>query len=188
MVAVTLLVSGSWHIMQSHARDSVRYAPRSALGQGDPDCARPAVLAAACARHARRALPAAPILCADTTVAIGRQILGKPADAAQARQMLQRLSGRSHRVLTAIALHDGQRSHHALQVSQVRFAPLDEALIERYIASGEPFGKAGAYAVQSALAGWISRIDGSYSGVMGLPLHETAQMLGQASVQMALAW
>ena len=145
-------------------------------------------LAAACARHARRALPVAPILCADTTVAVGRQILGKPADAAQARQMLQRLSGRSHRVLTAIALHDGQRSHHALQVSQVRFAPLDQALIERYVASGEPFGKAGAYAVQSALAGWISRIDGSYSGVMGLPLHETAQLLRQASVQMSLAW
>ncbi len=144
-------------------------------------------LAAAWARLARRALPPAPILCADTTVAVGRQILGKPEDAQQARRMLQMLSGRSHRVLTAIALHDGQHSRLALQVSRVRFAPLAPALIERYVASGEPFGKAGGYAVQSALAGWISHLAGSYSGVMGLPLHETAQLLRLAGVRTALA-
>ncbi len=144
-------------------------------------------LDAACARLVRRGLPPAPILCADTTVAIGRKILGKPANADEARYMLHCLSGRSHRVLTAVALHDGQRSHHTVQISQVRFATLDEPLMERYIASGEPFGKAGAYAVQSALAGWIRNIAGSYSGVMGLPLYETARLLRQAGVQMTLA-
>ena len=144
-------------------------------------------LAAARARLARRGLTDAPILCADTTVAAGRLILGKPDDAADARRILRRLSGRSHRVLTAVAVADGQRSLQALQVSQVRFAALPDAVIERYIASGEPFGKAGAYAIQGALAGWISHIAGSHSGIVGLPLFETAQLLRQAGVRMTLA-
>ena len=144
-------------------------------------------LAAARARLARRGLADAPILCADTTVAAGRHILGKPEDAQDARRILRRLSGRSHRVLTAVAVADGQRSLQALQASQVRFAALPDAVIERYIASGEPFGKAGAYAIQGALAGWISHIAGSHSGIVGLPLFETAQLLGQAGVRMTLA-
>lgn len=136
-------------------------------------------LQAARARLKARGLPPAPILCSDTTVAIGRRILGKPDDAAEARAMLQALSGRSHRVLTAVAVGTARRTLAALSVSTVRFAPLDAALIDAYIASGQPFGKAGGYAIQSQLAGWIPEVRGSYSGIMGLPLHETAQLLRQ---------
>lgn len=143
-------------------------------------------LLAAVKRLRQRGLPAAPVLCADTTVALGRRILGKPADAEQARQTLQALSGRSHRVLTAVAVHHG-RVRSALSVSRVRLAPLSPALVQAYIASGEPFGKAGAYAIQGALAGWVAHIEGSHSGIMGLPLHETAQLLQTARVPMALS-
>ncbi|WP_374676008.1 nucleoside triphosphate pyrophosphatase [Ideonella sp.] len=139
-----------------------------------------AKLAAARARLTARAWPAAPILCADTTVALGRRILGKPADSTEAADTLRRLSGRSHRVMTAVAVWDGRRSHVAVSASTVRFAPLPEDVITAYVASGEPFGKAGAYAIQSALAGWIERIAGSYSGIMGLPLYETTQLLRRA--------
>lgn len=141
-----------------------------------------AKLAAAVARHARRALPPGPILCSDTTVALGRRILGKPADAPEAAATLAMLSGRTHRVLTAVALQSGRRRWRALQVSHVRFAPLPAAVIDAYVASGEPFGKAGSYAIQGALAGWIAHIDGSHSGIMGLPLFETAQLLRRAGV------
>ena len=140
-------------------------------------------LQAARARLKARGLPPAPILCSDTTVAIGRRILGKPADADAARAMLQALSGRSHRVLTAVALGTARRTLAALSVSTVRFAPLDDALIDAYIASGQPFGKAGGYAIQSQLAGWIPQVRGSYSAIMGLPLFETAQLLRQARVR-----
>jgi septum formation protein len=146
-----------------------------------------AKLDAACARLRRRGLPEAPILAADTTVAIGRAILGKPADATGARAMLARLSGRTHRVLSGVALVVGTRTRAALNVSHVRFAHLSQATIDAYVASGEPFGKAGAYAIQSALAGWVERIDGSHSGIMGLPLFETAQLLRRAGVAMALS-
>ena len=139
-------------------------------------------LRAARARLRLRGLPAAPILCSDTTVAIGRRILGKPADADEARAMLQALSGRSHRVLTAVALGTPRRTLAALSVSVVRFATLDAPLIDAYIASGQPFGKAGGYAIQSQLAGWIPQVRGSYSAIMGLPLFETAQLLRQAQV------
>jgi len=139
-----------------------------------------AKLGAARARLGRR--QPAPILCADTTVALGRRILGKPADAEDARATLAALSGRTHRVLSAVALWTGTRRLEALSVSHVRFAPLPLAVIEAYIASGEPFGKAGAYAIQSALAGFIDHIDGSYSGIMGLPLAETAALLRRARI------
>ena len=122
------------------------------------------------------------MLCADTTVALGSSILGKPADAAEASDMLRRLSGRTHRVLTAVAVHDGRRTRAALQVSHVRFAAMPAAAIEAYVASGEPFGKAGAYAIQGAIAAWIEHIDGSHSGIMGLPLYETAALLRAAGV------
>jgi septum formation protein len=142
-----------------------------------------AKLDAAVARHRRRALPAGAILCADTTVALGRRILGKPADAADAAATLALLSGRTHRVLTAVALQAGRRRWQALQVSHVRFAELPPAVIRAYVAGGEPFGKAGSYAIQGGLAGWIAHIDGSHSGIMGLPLHETAQLLRRAGVE-----
>jgi septum formation protein len=140
-------------------------------------------LAAARARLGRRALPPAPILAADTTVAIGRRILGKPADADDAAAMLSLLAGRTHRVLTAVAVWTGTRRLSASNVSRVRFAKLSRADIARYVASGEPFGKAGAYAIQSAAAAWIEHIDGSHSGIMGLPLFETARLLGRAGVR-----
>jgi septum formation protein len=141
-----------------------------------------AKLDAARQRLKARGLPAAPILCADTTVALGARILGKPVDAHEARTMLAALSGRVHRVLSAVALWTGTRRLEALSISHVRFARLPPSVIEAYIASGEPFGKAGAYAIQSALAGWIDHIDGSYSGIMGLPLAETAALLRRAKV------
>jgi septum formation protein len=145
-----------------------------------------AKLQAAVARLKARGLPPAPVLCADTTVALGRRILGKPADAADAAATLAALSGRTHRVLTAVAVHDGRRTHAALNVSRVRFDALPAAVIEAYVAGGEPFGKAGSYAIQGALAGWIAHIDGSHSGIMGLPLFETAQLLRRARVPLAL--
>jgi septum formation protein len=145
-----------------------------------------AKLDAARKRLKARQRPAAPILCADTTVALGARILGKPADADEARAMLTALSGRTHRVLSAVALWTGTRRLESLSISRVRFAALPATVIDAYIASGEPFGKAGAYAIQSALAGWIDHIDGSYSGIMGLPLAETAARLRQAKVAHAL--
>lgn len=139
-------------------------------------------LAAAVARHRARQLPEAPILCADTTVALGSAILGKPQDAGDAVRMLQQLSGRDHRVLTAVAVQHGRRRLQALSVSHVRFAPLDPDAIARYVDSGEPLGKAGAYAVQGRAAAFISGMRGSYSGIMGLPVFETAQLLRDAGL------
>ncbi|WP_119154857.1 Maf family protein [Caldimonas tepidiphila] len=142
-----------------------------------------AKLDAARRRLRERGLPVAPILCSDTTVALGRRILGKPADAAEARGMLAALAGREHRVLTAVAVGDAGREELALSVSRVRFAPLDAAEIDAYVASGEPMGKAGAYAIQSQAAAWVSHIAGSYSGIMGLPLYETARLLRDFEVR-----
>ncbi|GMV47906.1 MAG: Maf-like protein [Pseudomonadota bacterium] len=144
-----------------------------------------AKLLAARARHRARGLPDAPILCADTTVALGRRILGKPADAEDAARMLRALAGRTHRVLSAVAVSCGAQSPLLVSVSHVRFAPLSERVIGAYVASGEPFGKAGAYAVQGRIAQWIERIEGSYSGIVGLPLHETRELLARAAVAYA---
>ena len=134
-------------------------------------------LQAALRRRRQRGLVSAPVVCADTTVALGRQILGKPADAAQARSMLRVLAGRTHRVLTAVAIGTPKRQLQILSSSRVTFSPLTDAQVNNYVASGEPFGKAGAYAVQGAAAGFITHISGSYSGIMGLPLFETTQVL-----------
>ncbi|MDT8991552.1 Maf family protein [Curvibacter sp. APW13] len=134
-------------------------------------------LEAACARLARAGGQNAPILCADTTVALDDVILGKPADAEDACAMLERLSGRTHRVYTAIAVAWGGRTVAALSESQVTFAMMTEAEISDYVASGEPMGKAGSYGVQGLAAAYITKISGSYSGIMGLPLFETAQAL-----------
>jgi septum formation protein len=135
-------------------------------------------LDAAVARHRRLGLPPAPVLCADTTVAFGRAILGKPADDAQ--RMLAMLSGRTHRVLTAVALQHGKRRQAALSVSRVRFAAVEKRRIAAYVASGEAEGKAGAYAIQGRAAAFVEHISGSHSGIMGLPMFETAKLLRQA--------
>ena len=141
-----------------------------------------AKLAAARARLKLRGLPAAPILVSDTTVALGMRILGKPSDADHARSMLRASSGRTHRVLTAVAVAAATRTLFALNISRVRFGVLSATEIDAYVASGEPFGKAGAYAIQGRAAAWIDHIEGSYTGIMGLPLHETARLLRQANV------
>ena len=146
-----------------------------------------AKLDAARARWQARGLPAAPILCADTTVALGTRILGKPADAAEAQRTLAMLSGRTHRVITAVAVAHGAFEAMAVNVSKVHVAPVPMEELAAYVASGEPFGKAGAYAIQSAAAAWISRIEGSYSAIMGLPLYETAELLRQAGLQFRAA-
>jgi len=134
-------------------------------------------LQAALQRLHKRGLPPAPVLCSDTTVALGRTVYGKPDDAQDAARMLQALSGQTHRVMTAIALGFGSKLLHACSESRVTFAPMSAQDIEAYVASGEPMGKAGAYAVQGRAAAFISKISGSYSGIMGLPLYETAQIL-----------
>ncbi len=134
-------------------------------------------LQAAVARLEHQGLVLAPVLCADTTVALGRTIFGKPENAPDAARMLHRLSGQTHRVLTAVALHHEGQSTAVLRVSRVRFAPMSPQQIEAYVASGEPLGKAGAYGVQGAAAAFIEHIAGSYSGIMGLPLFDTAQLL-----------
>jgi septum formation protein len=136
-----------------------------------------AKLDAAQSRLQRRGLPAAPVLCSDTTVALGRRVYGKPLDAADAAATLRELSGRTHRVITAVAVGLGEVQRLTVSESRVSFAEIDEAALERYVTGGEPFGKAGAYAIQGAASVWVSRIAGSYSGIMGLPLYETAQLL-----------
>jgi septum formation protein len=135
---------------------------------------------AAIARLKRRQLPSAPVLCCDTTVALGRTIYGKPDDDAEAARMLRELAGATHRVLSAVAIQRGRRRFEALSVSRVSFDAMTAAQIRAYVATGEPMGKAGAYAVQGRVAMHISRINGSYSGIMGLPLRETALLLKAA--------
>ena len=146
-----------------------------------------AKLVAARQRLIARQLPLSPVLAADTVVALGRRVLGKPADADAAADTLRALSGRCHRVLTAVAIStEGDEPLLAVCESRVWFAALTEPTIARYIASGEPFGKAGAYAVQGRIAACIQRLHGSYTGIMGLPLYETRQLLAQAGVQLDL--
>lgn len=140
-------------------------------------------LAAAQARLQRLGWPLAPILCSDTTVALGAEILGKPESQAHARRMLAQLSGVAHRVLTAVAVQHGEQRWQALSASTVRFADISPVQIRDYVATGEPMGKAGAYAVQGRAAMYISHISGSYSGIMGLPLRETALLLQQVGVK-----
>lgn len=126
---------------------------------------------------AARRIVARPVLAADTTVVCDNEILGKPANADDAARMLGRLAGRAHRVLTAVAVAAEDRLETRVSESCVWFRVLDMAEIRRYVATGEPYDKAGAYAVQGQAAAFISRIDGSYSGIMGLPLAETAELL-----------
>ena len=125
----------------------------------------------------RRGLQRKPILAADTTVALAGQILGKPTDREDAERILRILSGTQHRVLTAVAITFEGRFEMAVSESLVTFAPLDEARISAYVLSGEPFDKAGAYAIQGRAGAFVERIEGTYTGVVGLPLHETANLL-----------
>jgi len=134
-------------------------------------------LDAAIERMKRRGLPVVPVLCSDTTVAMGRAIYGKPEDGRDAARMLRELSGKTHRVLTAVAIQHKGRRLEALSDSRVAFAAMTPAQIKAYVASGEPMGKAGAYAIQGRAAAYVAHISGSYSGIMGLPMHETAQLL-----------
>jgi len=123
------------------------------------------------------AFPSAVVLAADTTVVCDGLVLGKPADEADAVAMLSRLSGRRHRVLTAVSLVDSTRQLQALSASEVSFRAISDAEARQYWRTGEPQGKAGAYAIQGMGAVFVSNLQGSYSGVMGLPLYETATLL-----------
>jgi len=129
-----------------------------------------------------RRLPQRPVLAADTTVVIDGRILGKPADPAEAMAMLKLLSGRTHQVLTSIALHHDEDTWQTTQVSNVTFAALSDDMMRAYCATPEPYDKAGGYGVQGLAAVFIASIAGSYTGIMGLPLHETAQLLQQAGI------
>jgi septum formation protein len=130
-------------------------------------------------RMEQRKLPARPVLGADTEVVLDNAIFGKPADVDAARQMLAKLSGRRHDVITAVAVKWEDTVEVALSISHVTLKRLTAGEIERYVASEEPFDKAGGYAIQGKAAAFITRLEGSYSGVMGLPLAETAALLAR---------
>ncbi len=130
----------------------------------------------------RRGLRRMPVLAADTTVALANEMLAKPVDAADAGRMLRLLAGTRHRVLTAVAVAFEERLEMRVNESFVTIAPLDEVRIEAYVASGEPFDKAGGYGIQGRAGAFVSRVEGSYSGVMGLPLFETAELLREFGV------
>jgi septum formation protein len=132
----------------------------------------------------RRHLKPRPVLTADTTVAIDGAILGKPAGKDEAEAMLRQLSGRTHQVLTTVAVRTHDFSDSFTQVSQVRFAALKESDIQAYCATSEPYDKAGGYGIQGLAAMFIEHIDGSHSGVMGLPLFETADLLRRAGLRL----
>ena len=123
-----------------------------------------------------------PILAADTTVALNSTIFGKPENDADAVQMLKKLSGTQHQVHTAVAVVLGQQIELALNTTLVEMMPLSDAMIATYIASNEHSDKAGSYAIQGLAGSWIKRIDGSYTGVMGLPVHETAMLLNKVGL------
>ena len=124
------------------------------------------------------------VLSADTTVSIDGEILGKPDNVQHAEEILRKLSGRTHRVLTAVAMADGSRLEHRLSVSTVTMRVLSDEDIRRYVASGEPSDKAGAYGIQGRAGLFISHITGSYTGIMGLPLFETAELLREFGIEL----
>jgi septum formation protein len=124
-----------------------------------------------------RNLPRAPVLAADTTVALGGRIFGKPASRQEAEAMLAELSGQRHEVLTAVVLQYEDQAESALSASEVQFRPLAPEEIRDYVATGESDDKAGAYAIQGRAALFVTEIRGSQSGIVGLPLYETAQLL-----------
>lgn len=127
------------------------------------------------------------VLAADTEVVLADEVFGKPRDAADAAAMLARLSGRTHEVLSAVCVANAGREQMLVHRSLVRFAALDAREIDAYIATGEPFGKAGAYAIQGRAGAFVAHLDGSFTSVMGLPLHETAKLLGAFAIAPAEA-
>lgn len=129
-----------------------------------------------------RRQPLRPVLTADTTVTIDGRILGKPANTDEAVAMLERLSGRTHQVLTSVAVHHNHMAEQVTQVSNVRFAQLSPAAIKAYCATPEPYDKAGGYGIQGLAALFVEHIEGSHSGIMGLPLFETANLLRRAGL------
>lgn len=157
-------------------------------GEAPEDCAmRLALTKAHCGWEAVARAAAAPVLGADTMVVLEDEVLGKPADRAAALAMLGRLSGREHRVLSAVALVQGAREAVRLSVSRVVFRTIDAAERAAYWDTGEPADKAGAYAIQGCGAVFVQSLEGSYSGVMGLALYETAQLLRAFDVPTAIA-
>jgi len=130
----------------------------------------------------KRGLPPRPILSADTTVILGDDILGKPADRDEAVYMLQRLSGTRHEVRTALSLAVEGDLHEDVSITQVQFRDLSDRDIQRYCDSGEPYDKAGGYGIQGLAGIFVERIEGSHTGVMGLPLYETARLLTHAGI------
>lgn len=147
--------------------DVERYVERMALSKAE----------AGFRRQRWRHLPPLPVLAADTTLELEGEIIGKPESAEHARQILQRLSGCEHRVLTAVSVSNGERTRSDVSISTVRFREMTDSEIRNYVSSGESLDKAGAYAIQGLGAIFIEEIHGSYSGIMGLPLFETARML-----------
>jgi septum formation protein len=129
-----------------------------------------------------RRLPLRPVLAADTTVVIDGRILGKPANEAEAMDMLRALSGRTHQVITSVALHRDGETFQQTQTSEVTLSPLTDEMMRAYCASSEPYDKAGGYGIQGIAAVFVKHIAGSYTGIMGLPLFETAQLLNQAGI------
>lgn len=138
---------------------------------------------AAQATRQRLALPDLPLLTADTTVAIDNHILGKPADKAEAYQMLKQLSGRVHQVFTAVCVSFQGNTHSLVQTSEVTFKPLTDEMIWAYIETGEPMDKAGAYGIQKLGGIFIEHLSGSFTGVMGLPIAETAALLARCGIR-----
>lgn len=143
-----------------------------------------------CARMAREKAEAVPsaadevVLCADTTVALGRRILGKPANAGEAAEFLVKLSGRRHTVLTAVAVKRGERIWERVVETTVKVKQLSDVELNAYLASGEWQGKAGAYAIQGRFGAYIPWLQGSFTGVVGLPVAETAQLLAAAGIDL----
>ena len=127
------------------------------------------------------------MLAADTAVVLDGHVLGKPVDSADAAAMLEKLSGRTHLVLTAVALREGDKTHAALSTSEVRFRPTTDAERRAYCRTGEPLDKAGGYGIQGYAAVFIESLHGSYTGVVGLPLFETAALLARCGVAMGSA-
>jgi septum formation protein len=136
-------------------------------------------------RIGQRRLHAKPLLTADTIVVLNGRIYGKPATALDAMQMLRELSGNTHEVVTAVAVTNGAQTYHDVSVSRVRFRDLNDLEISSYVATGDPMDKAGAYGIQGKAAMWVERLEGSYSGVVGLPLFETAELLKRLGVDLS---
>ncbi len=166
----------------SHAVIAADVPERPKPGQSPLDYALETATAKARAGAAHARLPI-PVLGADTDVAIDGLILGKPRDAEDAVAMLMRLAGRSHQVVSAVAVVDGERLETIWTITDVVFGDIKVADARAYAASGEPLDKAGAYGIQGHAARWVRRIEGSYTGVVGLPLYETAELLGRFGVR-----